>query len=141
MGGTLTLWPGKKLASQYVPLAGLERMLASSLVFCTLLGPEGPGRRFRVPAGPLDLVVPGFAGCTGYRPYFENYTVDASILDTDDALFEAYWLCHKQIRALSSPGYSCDINFLRADGGCLGIWSRRRTYKSAISLGELIIEL
>jgi hypothetical protein len=38
-------------------------------------------------------------------------------------------------------GYSCDINFLRADGGCLGIWSRRRTYKSAISLGELIIEL
>ena len=34
-----------------------------------------------------------------------------------------------------------DINLLRADGGCLGIWSRRRTYESAISLGELITEL
>ena len=42
MGGTLTLWPGKNLASQYAPLAGLERKLDSSLVFCTLLGPEGP---------------------------------------------------------------------------------------------------
>ena len=44
MGGTLTLWPGKDLASQYASLAKLERMLDSSLVFCTLLGPEGPGR-------------------------------------------------------------------------------------------------
>jgi hypothetical protein len=42
---------------------------------------------------------------------------------------------------LAIDSNSCDINFLRADGGCLGIWSRRRTYKSAISLGELIIEL
>jgi len=33
------------------------------------------------------------------------------------------------------------IKFLSANGECLGIWSRRRTYKSAISLGELIIEL
>lgn len=33
------------------------------------------------------------------------------------------------------------VKFLRANGECLGIWSRRRTYKSAISLGELIIEL
>ena len=32
-------------------------MLDSRLVFCTLLGPEGPGRRLRVSIGPLDLVV------------------------------------------------------------------------------------
>jgi len=57
-------------------------MLGSSLVFCTLLGPEGPGRRLRVSIGPLDLVVTDLrVWHTGYRPYFENYTVDASILD------------------------------------------------------------
>jgi hypothetical protein len=83
-----------------------------------------------------------------YRPYFENYTVDASILKmrtkwmpalgSVDGLFVS-----QIIQTLFGDvlGYSCDINFLRADGGCLGIWSRRRTYKSAISLGELIIEL
>jgi hypothetical protein len=83
-----------------------------------------------------------------YRPYFENYTVDASILKMQtkwDARFRVCGtdcLCHKLSGTLSwVSGYSCDINFLRADGGCLGIWSRRRTYKSAISLGELIIEL
>ena len=60
------------------------------LVFCTLLGPEGPGRSFRASIGPLDLVVTdhnalfeGLFRHTGYRPYFENYTVDASILDID----------------------------------------------------------
>ena len=83
-----------------------------------------------------------------YRPYFENYTVDASILKMrtrwipafglDDGLFVSQII---QTPPGDVLGYSCDINFLRADGGCLGIWSRRRTYKSAISLGELIIEL
>jgi hypothetical protein len=33
------------------------------------------------------------------------------------------------------------VKFLRAHGGCLGIRSRRRTWESAISLGELITEL
>ena len=65
-------------------------MLDSSLVFCTLLGPEGPGRCLRVSIGPLDLVVTDhnalleeLISYTGYRPYFENYTVDASILDSN----------------------------------------------------------
>jgi hypothetical protein len=74
-------------------------MLDSSLVFCTLLGPEGPGRRCAVerqpvPIGPLDhdLRVTVFGLRSGwelvprqkeYRPYFENYTVDASILDSN----------------------------------------------------------
>ena len=57
-------------------------MLDSSLVFCTLLGPEGPGRLRKESIGPLDLVVTDLrVWHTGYRPYFENYTVDASILD------------------------------------------------------------
>ena len=57
---------------------------------CTLLGPEGPGRHLWVSIGPLDLVVTdhnalfeGLIRHTGYRPYFENYTVDASILDSN----------------------------------------------------------
>jgi hypothetical protein len=47
---------------------------------CTLLGPEGPGR----PDGctePLGPFLVRLAGGGGYRPYFENYTVDASILE------------------------------------------------------------
>jgi hypothetical protein len=84
----------------------------------------------------------------GYRPYFENYTVDASILKMQTKWMPALGSVEMVVCVTNYPshrkmvlGYSCDINFLRADGGCLGIWSRRRTYKSAISLGELIIEL
>ena len=68
-------------------------MLDSSLVFCTLLGPEGPGRHFGVDrtSGPLparerssDFGLVGFRPRQKeYRPYFENYTVDASILDSN----------------------------------------------------------
>lgn len=49
---------------------------------CTLLGPEGPdvvafGLRVCT-SGPFVVSLVG--GDEGYRPYFENYTVDASIL-------------------------------------------------------------
>ena len=82
----------------------------SSLVFCTLLGPEGPGwpSLGKVGYRPLDPLVTASSdvsrhglglrslanyrpiitddtastGKTKYRPYFENYTVDASILET-----------------------------------------------------------
>ena len=56
---------------------------------CTLLGPEGPEHE-PLSSGwwtfPLDLfrsavVLLGVAVRKGYRPYFENYTVDASILN------------------------------------------------------------
>lgn len=52
---------------------------------CTLLGPEGPDAVSIFGSGrsvPLDLFlfVPVGAGGWGFRPYFENYTVDASIL-------------------------------------------------------------
>ena len=73
-----------------------------------LLGPEGSGvvgPVFSVRAPPV--VVPLMSGgcvaagaVVGFRPYFENYTVDASI-------FVA--------------------KFLRAHGGCLGTRNRRRT--------------
>lgn len=51
---------------------------------CTLLGPEGPGlTRKWVGIEPLDLFLLAMIGWRrGYRPYFENYTVDASILDS-----------------------------------------------------------
>ena len=45
---------------------------------CTLLGPEGPD---------VNPYLWAFSSCCccgvggGYRPYFENYTVDASIFD------------------------------------------------------------
>jgi hypothetical protein len=66
----------------------LEQIRMPQLVFCTLLGPEGPGRgdssNRALAIGPLDLVVTGLRfRRTGYRPYFENYTVDASILDSN----------------------------------------------------------
>ena len=51
---------------------------------CTLLGPEGPGRHHGSGADwdLLDFVRRHDLGRVGeeYRPYFENYTVDASIL-------------------------------------------------------------
>ena len=79
----------------------------------TLLGPEGsgvfcllsvralPAGRTAVVLVPLGVgVVVGAGVGWGSRPYFENYTVDASI-------FVA--------------------KFLRAHGGCLGTRNRRRT--------------
>jgi hypothetical protein len=108
------LWPGKRFVKS-VQLAACSRhgtFRVLSLVFCTLLGPEGPGRLVlsgagRIPtSGPTAAWSPrradGFGlglrslanyrpmithdtastGKTKYRPYFENYTVDASILDT-----------------------------------------------------------
>lgn len=50
---------------------------------CTLLGPEGPDPHLRMrgrTSGPLLLDI--HSQGEGYRPYFENYTVDASILDS-----------------------------------------------------------
>jgi len=70
---------------------------------CTLLGPEGPGPtlvgngNFGPSAGTsLEVLVTVFRTLVstvlmvggGYRPYFENYTVDASILDN------TVWCCH-----------------------------------------------
>ncbi len=68
------------------PLGGSGTGRSGRCRACTLLGPEGPGHRSRERGlvngffGPHDSgrLVRG----VGYRPYFENYTVDASILDT-----------------------------------------------------------
>ena len=152
MGGTLTL--ARTCRSDPVqPACGFGTVVGWGVVLCTLLGPEGPGRRRlrTVSIGPLDFCrLRSFGFVAGeYRPYFENYTVDASILKMQtkwDGRLYGVWNGLSVSQIIQTPpgdvlGYSCDINFLRADGGCLGIWSRRRTYKSAISLGELIIEL
>lgn len=45
---------------------------------CTLLGPEGSEPLGAVPRGPAFALWKELRG--GCRPYFENYTVDASIL-------------------------------------------------------------
>ena len=58
-------------------------VVVSVLVLCTLLGPEGPGRLSSDDRTDLlDFVRRHGFGRVGeeYRPYFENYTVDASIL-------------------------------------------------------------
>jgi hypothetical protein len=81
MGGTLTLWPGSNASSKYA--LGLERRRWSVLVFCTLLGPEGPGRRFGGATNLWTSLRLALCRRRGYRPYFENYTVDASILETN----------------------------------------------------------
>ena len=72
-----------------------------------LLGPEGSGVSSALQFGPCLFLVPLVslvmlvAGrVVGFRPYFENYTVDASIFV---------------------------VKFLRAHGGCLGTRNRRRT--------------
>ncbi len=51
-------------------------------VICTLLGPEGPGRHGSVGLVSWAVASPEPVGSCGgerYRPYVENYTVDASI--------------------------------------------------------------
>jgi len=48
---------------------------------CTLLGPEGPGGSTCILWTSSGHALLG-CGWWGYRPYFENYTVDASIFET-----------------------------------------------------------
>ena len=124
-------------------------MVGCWVVDDTLLGPEGPGAAALV-AGPLfvwgclwgwwwwflvDVVaariparvlasvggvgvgVCGVGGGVG-RLFVENFTVDASIFV-----------------------FACVFKFLRAHGGCLGTRNRRRTWESAICLGESITRL
>ena len=64
---------------------------------CTLLGPEGPEPPgepgWDCTSGPSPVwrnLCGGRQG--GYRPYFENYTVDASILDLNTRVFKSHWL-------------------------------------------------
>ena len=82
----------------------------------------------------------GVEGVTGLL--FENYIVDASILKQffdEPGLASPFGagLFHGSLEKLYLIFV---VKFLRAHGGCLGIRSRRRTWESAISLGELITE-
>ena len=81
----------------------------------TLLGPEGSDASsaflWASPASRTTVASPFFVGLlwrghvVGCCPYFENYTVDASIF----------------------VSIICRPKFLRAHGGCLGTRNRRRT--------------
>ena len=101
MGGTLTL-AGTESPDPVQPACGFGTVVFSGTVLCTLLGPEGPGRPQSSdwePIGPLDFVRRHGSGRVGeeYRPYFENYTVDASILkdadEKDRDLFLRWIVC------------------------------------------------
>lgn len=80
--------------------------------------------------------MPGCVG-EGYRPYFENYTVDASIFRFNTfsvGSIEAQGCFRVFLQIIEICNFlSCSFlthvifKFLRANGGCLGIWSRRRT--------------
>jgi hypothetical protein len=77
------------------PLRGWKESTGlAGFVYCTLLGPEGPERNMKVfRTVPLDLLLLAepFGGRQGgYRPYFENYTVDASILDLNTFVFKSH---------------------------------------------------
>jgi hypothetical protein len=49
-----------------------------------------------------------------FRPYLENYTVDASI----------FWIGSFMDPLLQFACSACSVKFLRAYGGCLGTRSR-----------------
>ncbi len=124
---------------------GTGTVLRTESGTCTLLGPEGPGRRRE--RSRRRNATQGFTSAgrmarrAEHRPSFENYTVDASILDMrSNARITKQFGQSSPACRWRSIRISCDINLLRADGGCLGIWSRRRTYEPAISLGELVTE-
>jgi hypothetical protein len=87
MGGTLTL-AGTRSPDPVQRLRTFGRVGFLGTVLCTLLGPEGPGRLIfgSGRSDLLDFVRRHGFGRVGeeYRPYFENYTVDASILKDAD---------------------------------------------------------
>ncbi|SFN71781.1 hypothetical protein SAMN05216219_3222 [Mycetocola miduiensis] len=87
MGGTLTLMRIGSIRYEYAQALVWEgKHRPARFACCTLLGPEGPEHDHGSGCGlylwtfscSADTSV---AGWGGYRPYFENYTVDASILD------------------------------------------------------------
>jgi hypothetical protein len=145
---------GRPVMRQYGSFGGLERGSSSSTGTCTLLGPEGSGRPCDVvvPVSSdflLNRICSGMGEC---RPYVENYTVDASIFDSTSQYSCTAGVDQKQCFDSAPSGvdkplvmssasnllqvrrrktrfitHVCDFKFQRANGGCLGNWSRRRT--------------
>lgn len=94
------------------------------------MGPWGPVGFLGLMFMAAWLVVVG----VGFRLLVENYIVDASILTA--AMCDAVWCCVLWWLVVSLKfKFFLDsllnvflvIKLLRANGGCLGIWSRRRT--------------
>jgi len=80
MGGTFDEVPIGRSRAQYAACSGNRSGWTGR--HSTLLGPEGPDASSEA-AEPQDLFrLPRCGMRGGYRPYFENYTVDASIFET-----------------------------------------------------------
>jgi hypothetical protein len=80
MGGTFDLVPNGGSRTQYAACSW--KGSGDTAGTCTLLGPEGPDALRSTDREQTNLRA--FLGCPcgkrgRYRPYFENYTVDASI--------------------------------------------------------------
>lgn len=132
MGGTLTVQLGVMLPTSVRSACRVGTGRGGAAGWCTLLGPEGPGFLLTRECwwglgltGPSlgqgePTVVVGECWC---RSYVENYTVDASIFEiTRDDDHLRVVVVDESIAILIFV-----VKFLRANGGCLGIWSRRRT--------------
>lgn len=84
MGGTLDKASFGEIRAEYAASA-VGKVRVDRVGACTLLGPEGPepgsssseGGSWDCTSGPFAVSLLGSG--EGYRPYFENYTVDASI--------------------------------------------------------------
>lgn len=90
MGGTLTLQHNEIGWFEYVTSVKGKSWLVEGC-WSTLLGPEGPGYRiggrrfFWTSVNRTEAF--GLVWLGEYRPYFENYTVDASILNLNLSRF------------------------------------------------------
>ena len=160
-GWNIDDWPSETSASLRVRLfGGWNAGCRGSTGACTLLGPEGSDTEAGEPGsgnGFSDSCPSTGALLCGwgeYRPYVENYTVDASIflVENDTARWSCsieennvrhgFLLVREHDNHWSSPPQGEPVRvsvwwvrfilmyvvkFERANGGCLGNWSRRRT--------------
>ena len=89
MGGTLTLWPGRQCLSQYAIFDRWKRQALDpwSSARCWVLRDRAALLVELVETSMRTdlwtLLCSSLLEHGRYRPYFENYTVDASILDSN----------------------------------------------------------
>ena len=93
MGGTLDKAPAPLVSASTSSFGAVGTWKLCEPGACTPLGPEGPEPTF-VGSEPLGLLLSPLVGVgEGYRPYFENYTVDASIFSITFG-----WCCNDDLK-------------------------------------------